>query len=134
MMKEFDLFYAEDDLDDVHLFLEAFNPHPEVRVTRFPDGRALLDTLESLDPERHPCMIVLDLNMPVLDGRETLVALRANPRYASIPTLLFTTSNSEVDKRFALKWDVDLITKPIIFEDMDHLAAQLVALCRRQGA
>ncbi|RYY64721.1 MAG: response regulator [Chitinophagaceae bacterium] len=129
-MNEYRLFYAEDDLDDLHIFLEAFAERPEVQVTRFADGRALINTLEQLPETELPCHIVLDLNMPVLDGRETLVALRKHPRFSALPVLLFTTSNSDVDKNFALQWDVDLVTKPLIYEDMEHLADQLVALCR----
>lgn len=129
-MTEYRLFYAEDDLDDLHIFQEALAAHPEVEVTRFPDGRSLIQAMEALTDNELPCLIVLDLNMPVLDGRETLVELRKHPRFAFIPALLFTTSNSEVDKTFALKWNVDMVTKPIIFRDMEHLANQLVALCQ----
>lgn len=129
-MNEYHLYYAEDDLDDLHIFVEAFEPRPEVRITHFPDGRALLDRLDSLPAPELPCSIVLDLNMPVLDGRETLIALRREPRYATIPTLLFTTSNSEIDKTFAAHWGVELVTKPIIFSDMELVADRLVALCR----
>ncbi|RYY41641.1 MAG: response regulator [Chitinophagaceae bacterium] len=129
-MNEYRLFYAEDDLDDLHIFQEALAAHPEVAVTRFPDGRELIQAMEALPDRELPCLIVLDLNMPVLDGRETLVELRRHPRFGFIPALLFTTSNSEVDKAFALKWNVDMVTKPIIFSDMEHLANQLVALCQ----
>ncbi|RYY89006.1 MAG: response regulator [Chitinophagaceae bacterium] len=132
-MSQYKLFYAEDDLDDLHIFQEALAAHPEVAVTRFADGRELLDAMEKLPDRELPCLIVLDLNMPVLDGRETLTIMRRHPRFSNIPALLFTTSNSEVDKGFALKWDVDMVTKPIIFRDMEHLANQLVALCQAPG-
>ena len=133
-MNQYHLFYAEDDLDDLHIFVEAFSERPEVRITRFADGRELLDEMDRLPDAALPCYIVLDLNMPVLDGRETLVALRRHPRFSDLPVLLFTTSNSEVDKKFARQWNVDLVTKPLVYSDMEYLAEQLVALCRQQLA
>ncbi|RYY92696.1 MAG: response regulator [Chitinophagaceae bacterium] len=133
-MREYQLYYAEDDLDDLHIFREALEAHPEVRVTHFANGRLLLDVLEAAPEERFPCLIVLDLNMPVLTGRDTLVQLRTNPRYTGIPVLLFTTSNSEIDKKFARQWNVELITKPIIFKEMEQLALDMVHLCNGKPA
>ncbi|RYY94317.1 MAG: response regulator [Chitinophagaceae bacterium] len=124
------IYYAEDDLDDLYIFQLAFEKAPGTRIRHFGNGAELLEALAAAPEAEHPCLIVLDLNMPQLDGRETLAVLRSTPGYQHLPVLLFTTSNSVVDRSFAGQWGVELITKPILFEEMEALALQLADRCR----
>jgi CheY-like chemotaxis protein len=126
-MSQVKILYAEDDADDLLLFQEAFESHPDVEVVPFENGAELLQCLETTDSL--PCLVILDLNMPQLDGRETLVRIRKRREWSHIPVLIFTTSNSAIDKKFALQWDVDLVTKPLLFSDMTQLADKMVAIC-----
>src|SRR3954470_19477922 len=89
------VIYADDDADDLELVQDAFKQYSnDVEVITFFDGEQALSHLQKLnhsDPE--PCLIILDVNMPGLSGKEVLVKLREMEAYSSIPVVLFTTSN-----------------------------------------
>lgn len=92
---------AEDDPDDQVLALDAFK---ECRLTgdlRFVEnGEQLLDYLNrrgSYINEPRPVLILLDLNMPIMDGREALTLIKKDPKFNTIPVVALTTSRSEED-------------------------------------
>jgi CheY-like chemotaxis protein len=60
------------------------------------DGLEALDYLKGKD--QMPCIILLDLNMPRMNGIELLKVLKAHPTFKSIPVIVLTTSNDEKDK------------------------------------
>jgi CheY-like chemotaxis protein len=74
-------------------------PH---RLTVIPEGRQALDYLSSLfdepgDPTRQPDLILLDLNLPGLDGHQVLARIKADPRLRVLPVVVLTTSCREED-------------------------------------
>lgn len=114
---------ADDDPDDRALareaFLEAKLGH---RLEFVHDGVQVFDYLDAALTEsgsaEHPFpdLIVLDLNMPRLDGRETLRRLKASERYRQIPVVVFTTSTSEHDIRESYGHGAhSFISKPATF-------------------
>jgi CheY-like chemotaxis protein len=76
-----------------------------------------------------PCLMILDINMPVMDGKEALAKVKSNPNLKSVPIVLFSTSNSISDQFFAQQWDVELITKPLNFNDLEGIAREFVNRC-----
>ena len=68
------ILLVDDDPDDLMLLSEAlFSADNSIELKEAGDGRAALNFLRSLNNKAtHPCLIVLDINMPVLDGRELL--------------------------------------------------------------
>jgi CheY-like chemotaxis protein len=79
---------VEDD-DDLRGLVGDLLRDEEFTVVEAPNGRAALDYL--LGTATAPSLILLDLNMPVMTGREMLAALRADARLAAIPVLLVTS-------------------------------------------
>lgn len=71
---------------------------PHLRVTRYRCGEDLLEQLARRD-ERLPALIVLDLNLPGLDGREVLRRLREAPRTRHVPIVILSTSSHPRDVR-----------------------------------
>ena len=74
-------------------------PH---RLTVIPDGRQALDYLfglldEASDPDREPDLILLDLNLPGLDGCQVLARIKTDPRLRILPVVVLTTSCREED-------------------------------------
>ena len=64
-----------------------------------------------------PALIVLDLNMPILNGMETLSRLKAHTVYKNIPVIIYTTSVHEVEKARCLEIGAaDFIKKPARFQ------------------
>lgn len=73
-----------------------------------------------------PSLIVLDLNMPILNGMETLSRLKAHTIYKTIPVIMFTTSVHEVEKEKCLEIGAaDFIKKPARFQQTISTARYL---------
>jgi CheY-like chemotaxis protein len=129
--KHHTILWADDDLDDLMVMREVLgdidSSHEIIEVD---NGRKVLDYLHRVKlSQRFPCLIVLDMNMPVLSGRETLVALKADPVLSTIPVVIFTTSSSELDRLFCRQFGVDMMTKPLTFSGMKEVVAKLFNLC-----
>ena len=94
------IIVAEDDPDDQYFFQTAVETVcPGEVETAFPwDGTQLLRILrEKLAQGARRALVVLDLNMPVRDGRLTLDALKSDPQLAAIPVVILTTSCNDRD-------------------------------------
>lgn len=96
---------ADDDEDDRLLARDALDKNTLPKNLRFVSGgEELLRYLrcEEGDTSRpRPGIILLDLNMPGMDGRETLAAIKADPRLRNIPVIVLTTSGFERDVQAA---------------------------------
>jgi CheY-like chemotaxis protein len=108
---------ADDDDDDCILAKEAFEESGAQGMMHcVEDGTELLNHL-SHSPSL-PALILLDLNMPQKDGRQTLKEIKAIPRLQNIPIVVFTTSREEKDMDFSNKMGANsFITKPVLFDD-----------------
>src|SRR5688500_2314997 len=102
MSHKHSILYAEDDPDDLFIVQQAFQVYDDaIDVIQAENGLQALGYLAKLDGKALPCLIILDINMPVMDGRETLIRLKNDEAYKDIPVVLFTTSSSNLDKDFA---------------------------------
>jgi CheY-like chemotaxis protein len=108
------VLYADDDTDDKDWVTEACQTVDRALQLTFVDnGRAVLDFLSGKSPDGLPSLIVLDLNMPELDGRQTLKKLKTHPLYQSIPVAIVTTSTNRLDREVCQKLGASLfLTKP----------------------
>jgi CheY-like chemotaxis protein len=127
------ILVADDDEDDCLLVKEAFLESRLLNDLRFvADGEELLDYLyrrnQYANPAVSPCpgLILLDLNMPRKDGREVLRQLKADPVLRSIPVVVLTTSEDEMD--ILRSYDLganSFITKPVTFEALVQVIRSL---------
>ncbi len=109
----YSVFVADDDEDDRFLMKVAFDRYcPEAKIEFAVDGLNLMEALS--ESRARPCLIILDLNMPRLNGIESLQILRANPVYIHTPIIVFSTSDNEHDKFKAHQKGADeYIVKPV---------------------
>ena len=70
--------------------------------------------------------------MPLMDGRQALVKIKAHADLKKVPVVMFTTSSSNLDKEFALKWGADFITKPLRYAEVEGLAEEFVRRCDQE--
>jgi CheY-like chemotaxis protein len=84
------ILYADDDGDDRVFVSEAFKKiDPEISCMTVCDGLEAIDTLQQIP--KLPDFIFLDVNMPIMDGRDCLIALKKNERYKHIPVIIYST-------------------------------------------
>lgn len=131
LQKSFFVIYVDDDEDDLFFVQDAFKKLAElVEVITFPNGHGALSFLQSLAPDQNgPCLIILDINMPRMNGKEVLLELRKMKRFKNVPVVLFSTSSQPRDKDFAQQHDVTFITKPVDFKEMDGIAQKFLKHC-----
>jgi CheY-like chemotaxis protein len=123
------ILVAEDDGDDRRLLADAFREAGvDCRLDFHGDGESLLLALQTARPQALPRLILLDLNMPRMDGRETLHRLRADPAMNEIPVVVLSTSASEeeVSRSRRLGCD-DYYVKPCDFGAMLDLVGEIAA-------
>ncbi len=132
-MIEKDILLIEDNLDDVELtriaFAEAGIAH---RLMVVSDGVLALDYLfargqhAGRDPQQLPAIVLLDLNLPKVDGREVLQAIRDNPATKTLPVVVLTTSAEpfDVEASYALGAN-SYIQKPVDFEQFVEAIKQV---------
>jgi CheY-like chemotaxis protein len=124
------IIYAEDDLDDLFILKQAFERHDHVEVLHATDGRNAMTMLEDMSKEKTlPCLVILDINMPVMNGREALQAIRSQSALSKLPVVLFSTSSSVADKLFAETHNAILITKPVDFSNLEIIVEQFIERC-----
>lgn len=121
---------VDDDEDDKEIFLLALTEvNPAIKCVLASDGYEALSMLE--DTAFIPDYIFLDLNMPLMSGKECLTALREKPHLTDVPVIIFSTSASQkdIDDTKALGAS-SFITKPPLIAT---LADKLAAVFKAQG-
>ena len=108
------ILWADDDMDDLMLMRHVLQDiGKEYDIREVNNGREALDFLEAEKQKgRLPALIILDMNMPVLNGKEALTVIKKDEALKDIPLVFFTTSNSEMDKLYCRRFGVEMITKP----------------------
>lgn len=119
------ILIAEDDVDDRMLLQTAFDEGKvNVQIEFVGNGSELFEFLDG--KPKHPHIILLDLNMPKKDGRETLREIKQHPVFKKIPVIIFTTTKneSEIARCYELGANT-YVVKPDSFESLRKIAANL---------
>jgi CheY-like chemotaxis protein len=125
------ILLIDDDPDDRELFEEVLREgHIHHRIIQAENGVDGIEKLhELLKTKELPCLIVLDVNMPKLDGKQTFILIKEDIRLFKIPVVILTTSASETDREFFRRENVHYITKPLDFEHLTKVAGRLLNYC-----
>lgn len=132
-MKDSTILLVEDNPDDAELTLRAFkksNLKNEIVVAR--DGVEALDYLfatgiyEGRDATDQPQLVMLDLNLPKIDGMEVLQAMRADERTKLIPVVVLTSSKEQEDIVKSYRFGANsFVRKPVDFLEFVQAVQQL---------
>lgn len=125
------VLYADDDPEDIELVSEAFQAYAQnVELMTFADGVELLNFIETVDPLHvAPCLFILDINMPRLNGKETLRRLRRIETFAEVPAVLFSTSSLPADAVFAKNFNAGFVTKPLHTNQVHLIIDEIIEHC-----
>ena len=122
------ILLADDDETDRELFIEGMNETGiKYTITEVANGEEVFTYLNS--SAKKPHFIILDLNMPIKDGRQTLQELKASVTYKQIPVFIMSTSNAHFDVASAYEQGANLfLVKPHDFKGIVELFASLFTL------
>jgi CheY-like chemotaxis protein len=117
------ILWAEDGLDDQYLIKHALSQVADPPNVHFvEDGKAALTRLDA----GHPDLVVLDLNMPVLDGVATLRRLRESTTTQGVPVVVFSTGREEAAVAECKGLGVlDYVQKPFHYNDFTKAVARI---------
>ncbi|QNP66561.1 response regulator [Streptomyces genisteinicus] len=123
----YDVLLVEDDVADAMLIEDALNAHGTRNLTKVEDGVAALEYLRSASNPR-PDLIVLDLNMPRMNGRELLAIVKADENLRSIPVVVLTTSAAPDDVTDAYHHYANAyVTKPVNLDEFERAVQSIDA-------
>ncbi len=118
------ILIAEDNDEDLIAFQRVMRRSNGPPLVRCRDGEDVLNYLTNPpDGTTHlPSLILLDLNMPGTDGRETLARLKSDPDFRSIPTVVFSTSSSPKDVDYCYDQGANgYMSKPVKYTDLEDI-------------
>jgi len=127
-MKKIKILLVEDDADDVELLQDAIRDNAvECTVDVIMEGDKVMPYLESCSIL--PDIIVMDLNLPKLHGREILSKVRASENFSAIPVMVLTTSASPHDIQFAREKGANkFLTKPNTIQGFNAAVENIISL------
>jgi CheY-like chemotaxis protein len=121
----------DDDHDDLEMLQEALKSiDADHTIVEAHNGIEGLEKLQELAAaETLPCLIVLDINMPKMDGRQTFISLKSDDRFSTIPVVIFSTSSSLLDRTFFEHHKTAYLVKPINFMELARTASSMINIC-----
>jgi CheY-like chemotaxis protein len=125
-----EVLLVEDDPGDVLMTQEAFDEHKvRNKLNVVSDGEEALSYLRREGPHAdapRPDLILLDLNLPRVDGRQVLQAIKEDPDLRRIPVVVLTTSGADEDilRSYSLHANA-YVTKPVDFDSFIAVVRQI---------
>jgi len=126
------ILWADDDIDDLHIVRDVIsNIDSRYRMVEVTNGKEAVEYLYSSGNSHSlPCLVVLDINMPVMNGKDTLALIRREQRFDTVAVAVFTTSSNEKDRQFCKKYGVEMYSKPHTYSEFERMVADLLSLCK----
>ena len=131
-MESYKILLVDDDPEDRAIIQEAMETIEAGDIIHFAEnGEQALEILEQgVQTNQLPCIVVLDLNMPRLNGTETLRLIRANEQLKDISVVIYSTSINPLEKEKCMRLGAnEYITKPLSYKESTYTAQKLLDLC-----
>jgi CheY-like chemotaxis protein len=122
------ILIVDDDTDDAEMLQDALHyVDGSIHCIFTEDGFAALKLLENSTRDNLPDLIVLDMNMPRMDGKQCLKKIKASRALTDIPVIIYSTSKMEEDVLETREMGaMNFITKPNKFSEMISIAADIL--------
>jgi two-component system, response regulator len=129
---------VEDNLPDDLLVREVIrSANLPLEVHSVTDGAAAVDAIlgpgQGAEPAETPELLILDLNLPKLEGFEVLERIRANQHSKDLPVLIVTSSDAPADRQRAAQLGARYFRKPPSYEAFFELATVLKKMLAEHG-
>jgi CheY-like chemotaxis protein len=125
------VLHIDDDQDDRDLVNKAINSiDPAMIIREATNGRKALEFLNQAQLFGDlPCLIILDINMPVMDGYETYREIMKDATLSLIPIVVFTTSSGENDVQQWRRENIVMLTKPSTYTGFADAVRKMLTYC-----
>jgi len=125
------ILIGEDDLDDQEFLKEIFSSiDPSFTIVFASNGADMLSYLEASPNTHLPCLILLDYNMPGLNGVEILKELKSRQEYNAIPKIIWSTSKSTDYRDICLEMGAhEYLVKPSNVNDLIETCRHMLSTC-----
>ncbi|OLY92843.1 two-component system, chemotaxis family, response regulator CheY [Cnuella takakiae] len=122
---------AEDDIDDQEFLIEALHElDPELNVHVADSGEKAIEYLSSVTVTSFPSLIILDYNLPKINGQQILSYLKNDERYDGVTKLVWSTSNAPHYVQCCLQEGAKAyLVKPTDLGGIKKVAATMLAYC-----
>jgi CheY-like chemotaxis protein len=117
--------YADDDEDDRMFLVESFQHRPDFKLLTFSDGVELIEYVKG----NPPCLIVLDINMPRLDGIQIAETIFESAYAPGVPIIMLTTSDKPPEIDRIKNVGARILRKPMSAIEVKRLADTLLEYC-----
>ena len=127
--KSLDVLYVEDDATDVDIVKTAMaGVDGRMKMTVVEDGEKAVEYVRRAGPRAAvPDLVLLDLNLPKVDGRDVLKEMRANPAYKHLPVIVLSTSNAQDDIDLTYRLGATAyVVKPTAFFEYEETFQALI--------
>lgn len=131
------ILLADDDPEDRLIIKEAMDQvHAEELLKFVENGEQVLEHLNNdVQDEDFPCLIVLDLNMPKMNGTHTLRLLKSDERFKKIPVIIYSTSINPLEMEKCMQLGAhSYVTKPVSMKESVDTARLFYNFCSRQNS
>ena len=130
-MNKLFILLVEDDPDDVELMRQALKDNEiDYDIEIINQGDKVIPHLEMCN--KFPDVVVLDLNLPKLHGREVLTRIKSSMQFSSVPVAILTTASSKVERDHCLNLGADVfITKPSSVQGFNNMVASILSIVAR---
>ena len=122
---------ADDDADDREIFIRVLGKKTDVQLVRtVENGREVIDFLEGLPaPEQLPHLIILDHNMPKMNGTETLGKIKSDQRYSGIQVVIYSTYSDNKMKETCEQLGASMVlAKPASMKEYEAIIDKFLGL------
>ena len=126
------ILFADDDAEDRFILQDAMDALHETDMLLFANnGEEAWQVLrKNFDHNISPCLIILDLNMPKLNGVQTLERIKRDERFNKIPVIIYSTSINPLEKEKCLKLGAhSYVTKPVSLNESMETARMFLTFC-----
>ena len=123
------ILFLDDDEEDHFIMLQYYKELGKNQHVKFiRNGQEAIDFLEGISDDGLPRLIVLDLNMPILNGTQTLLQMKRIKRLSRIPVVILSTSENENERRKCLSFGAEeYLVKPSTYQEGLNLIEKFTA-------
>ncbi|MBE7169066.1 MAG: response regulator [Williamsia sp.] len=135
-MEAFKILLVDDDPDDASIIADVVKDlRSDVHLVFADNGEIAVEMLnENPELQSGVSLIVLDLNMPKMNGTQTLMSLKNDPRFNTIPVVIYSTSINDLEKERCLSLGAhSYITKPLSYKESLDTVSFFIELCKARS-